>query len=316
MLARIKNLFSSKRIPLAHKEIEENLVDGWDESSYLESNPDVLQAVQHGGFSSGWAHYITFGYREDRPNVSAEVQQKVLDIFADQFIAPVPPAHLRKRVHGDESLSAFEDVGKLVAYTMQTTIAPFIEFNADHRILDFGCGCGRILRYSHKLTSESQLYGSDVDQEAISWCQQNLDEIAEFSVNGELPPIPFDSEFFDFVYAISVFTHLPEDMQFSWLEALKRITKPGGYLLLTVHGEHLLNFDSDANRRRFQKVGFHFAIGDGTEGLPEYYQTSFHTPEYIHKNWGKHFEIVKIIPRGMASLQDIVICRKPSHESL
>ena len=36
---------------------------------------------------------------------------------------------------------------------------------------------------------------------------------------------------------MSVFTHLPEEMQFKWLDDLFRITKPGGYAIMTFHGE-------------------------------------------------------------------------------
>lgn len=32
-----------------------------------------------------------------------------------------------------------------------------------------------------------------------------------------------------------MFTHLPEEMQHSWLKELSRIAKPKGYLLLTTH---------------------------------------------------------------------------------
>jgi len=43
-----------------------------------------------------------------------------------------------------------------------------------------------------------------------------------------MPPMSYEDNMFDFVYSISIFTHLPEDMQFAWLQELQRITKPGG----------------------------------------------------------------------------------------
>ena len=37
-------------------------------------------------------------------------------------------------------------------------------------------------------------------------------------------------------YTFSVFTHLSEALQVSWLAELSRVLKPGGYLLLTTVG--------------------------------------------------------------------------------
>ncbi len=40
-----------------------------------------------------------------------------------------------------------------------------------------------------------------------------------------------------FVYSVSVFTHLDERGQFDWLAEVRRVLRPGGVALLTVHGE-------------------------------------------------------------------------------
>ena len=41
----------------------------FDETAYLQANPDVAQAVRDGHFPSGWIHYLRYGYREQRPGV-------------------------------------------------------------------------------------------------------------------------------------------------------------------------------------------------------------------------------------------------------
>ncbi len=40
--------------------------DDWNEESYLEENPDVLESVKKGAFSSGWDHYVQYGFNEYR----------------------------------------------------------------------------------------------------------------------------------------------------------------------------------------------------------------------------------------------------------
>jgi hypothetical protein len=47
------------------------VVPTFDEAAYLQANPDVAQAVQDGHFPSGWDHYLRYGFREQRPGVSA-----------------------------------------------------------------------------------------------------------------------------------------------------------------------------------------------------------------------------------------------------
>jgi len=283
----------------------------FDELAYLRSNPDVAEAVNNQSFLSGWSHYLTHGYYENRPGVSTEghrIAQAILENYPE---APIPPEKLRKRVHGDTSLLQFEVAGKLISRNIHTAISEYITLGKEHHVLDFGCGSGRVMRYFHNLTSECQFFGTDVDGEAVSWCQRNLAKIGTFEINGPLPPLPFDEAFFDFVYSISVFTHLPEEMQFQWLRELRRVTKPGGYLLLSIHGQGLFQGVSNDVQRQFQKEGFHYAVGIGTEGLPEFYQTSFHTHKYIREQWGKFFEITKVVERGIMFRQDLILCRKP-----
>ena len=281
----------------------------FDEEAYLESNPDVWKAVQNGAFSSGWDHYIHYGFHANRPGVPPEVYKAFKDLAYRP--EPVPPKHIREKIKICGDLPNFEKVGRITSLNMYAAINARVEFGKQCYILDFGCGCGRVMKYFHKLAFNSRLYGTDIDKEAIAWCQHHLAHIGEFIPNEALPPLPFDDDFFDFVYAISVFTHLPEDMQFAWLEELRRVTKPGGYLLLTTHGEELFPTAPEESKRQFREKGFHYSVGPGKEGLPYFYQTSFHTRDYIYSRWSKFFEIKEIIKKGIVHHQDLILCRKP-----
>lgn len=286
--------------------------DGFDEEVYLKMNPDVLRAVQNGTCSSGLEHYINHGYRENRPGVSS-LALKEMKGFMDSFTSdhlPIPPEQLRKRVHGGDDIKNFGKVGRMIAMDIFASISPIIEFGEHDRILDFGCGCGRVFRYFQKLSANSKSYGTDIDKEAIAWCQQHLSQIGEFTANKETTPMLFMDNFFDFVYSISVFTHLPEEMELAWLEELRRVTKPGGYLLLTIHGEKLFENAPEENKRLLREKGFSFHVISKTEGLPDFYQTSFHTEDYIYDRWGRFFEIKQIIKGGIGKRQDLILCRK------
>jgi ubiquinone/menaquinone biosynthesis C-methylase UbiE len=84
-------------------------------------------------------------------------------------------------------------------------------------VLDFGAGCARVLRALRAHVGPSnRLYCTDIDSEAVQRCCENYPSVAVFENNEMLPPIRYADNSFDFIYFISVFTHLPEDMQFVW----------------------------------------------------------------------------------------------------
>jgi SAM-dependent methyltransferase len=286
------------------------------EAEYLLANPDVARKVNVTPGYSGWRHFWEHGYQENRNGVGSEVYvfvQKRKDYQHQRIVAP---PHLRERVHGSDDLAAFESIGRLVAANVFGRLLRVATDAADFRILDFGVGCGRVLRPLAELCNDTSLtsspitwWGSDIDEEAIVWCRKFLSPIGEFAVNKPNPPLPFKNQFFDFVYSISIFTHLPEEMQFQWLAELRRVMKIGATALLSTH-----SFDLVPGLWKSDRVNgdFYYHLGQGTDGLPEFYQTSFHSHDYIRAKWSKYFEITAIIPRGVAKRQDLIWCKRIS----
>jgi len=100
-------------------------------------------------------------------------------------------------------------------------------------ILDFGCGCGRVLRHLQHLGKRVYIAGCDYNRNLITYCKGNLENI-QFFINRSTPPLPFKSNTYQFVYAISVLTHLPNKQQVLWLNEISRILKPLGYFLFSI----------------------------------------------------------------------------------
>jgi ubiquinone/menaquinone biosynthesis C-methylase UbiE len=124
-----------------------------------------------------------------------------------------------------------------------------------------------------------------------------------------MPPSELESDSFDLVYAISVFTHLDERMQFAWLGELQRVTKPTGYVLLTVHGKHYQLQQPPEIQRRIE-TGFYFLeTAPATAGLPSFYRAAFHNKEYVLRDWHRFFHTIAYKEQGVDH-QDLVLCRK------
>jgi SAM-dependent methyltransferase len=225
-----------------------------------------------------------------------------------------PPAGLRFRVHGDLDLESFLETGKQCVGDIRRALEEVDrDIGSFEAVLDFGCGCGRTLLWLGPWAEQSELHGTDIDREAISWCQHSI-QFARFAVNDALPPLPYADESFDLVYLISVFTHLTEDLQFRWLEELRRVTRRGGYVLVTVHGSYYVEVLADEDRAELEKNGFVFSrLPDHLQNVfPGWYQTATHTEDYIRKSYSAYFEVIRHLPQALDGCQDIVILKRPA----
>jgi SAM-dependent methyltransferase len=142
-------------------------------------------------------------------------------------LGPVPPPYLRYRVAGLPDLDLFLVVGQRIVADMEAALRGVgRELASFDSVLDFGCGCGRAVRWLRgQQPGPRRIYGTDIDAPAIAWCRKHLGA-GYFSTNAGRPPLAFPSGHFDLVYAISVFSHLREDYQRAWREELARVTLP------------------------------------------------------------------------------------------
>ncbi len=285
---------------------------GFDEAVYLKANPDVAARVEAEPQASGWSYFVEQGWLENRLGVPPSVYAEVRRQKNYELDHGLPPAFLRKRIHGSEDINTFEQVGRAVAADIVGYLGRVQGAGAEFRALDFGVGCGQILVPLQELARKSSLpadsidwYGSDIDSQAIDWCSAYLSARGKFVVNETMPPLPFPDRFFDFVYSISIFTHLPEAMQFAWLEDINRVMKPGGRAVISTH-----SFGAPRKRKEEKLIarGFHHGGGKGAEGLPDFYQTSYHTREYIEREWAKVIAVESFVEKGVNKDQNLVLC--------
>jgi ubiquinone/menaquinone biosynthesis C-methylase UbiE len=223
---------------------------------------------------------------------------------------PVPPAILRFRVNGSLSVSEFLRVGAGCASLIQQHVDDMgISLSSAHRVLDFGCGCGRISRWFLRDDGLAEFHGVDVDADAVGWCKRHLPR-GHFLATAPTPPLPYPDDYFDVVYCLSVFTHLNETMQDSWLAELNRVLKPGGVLLITIHGKAAaLRLDREG-QEMLRIHGFVHRRSQKLRGLvPDWYQTTCHSRDYIVNRLSTWFEDIRyrVVPDG---LQDFVAAKK------
>lgn len=162
----------------------------------------------------------------------------------------VPPGRLLYSVTTTRDVSHFIESGQASASALRRAllrVARPIESMND--VLDFGCGCGRVLRQWGRV-DRVQLHGCDYNAAGPSWLSANLPWVST-RVNKLEPPLPYADASFDFVYALSVFTHFPVPLQTAWMRELHRVIRPGGLLAITTMGATFAQRLSLEERRRF-----------------------------------------------------------------
>ncbi|WP_446363393.1 methyltransferase domain-containing protein [Coleofasciculus chthonoplastes] len=222
---------------------------------------------------------------------------------------PIPPPHLIHFVTGSYDTSWFLKSGALAAQSIRDTLEKN-GLNIDNfsSILDFGCGVGRAIRYWNRL-EKTAVYGTDYNPDLIEWCKKNL-TFAHFQTNNLVGRLEYENEQFDFIYALSVFTHLTEANQFFWIEELTRILQPGGYLLITTHGEPCTSHLFPEGRELFNQ-GQLVVYGGEQEGTNVC--AAFHPQRYVREKLAKNLIVVDFITAGALGNppQDVYLLKKP-----
>jgi SAM-dependent methyltransferase len=132
------------------------------------------------------------------------------------------------------------------------------------RVLDFGCGYGRIMRAMYYFCDPERLYGCDPWTDSLEHCRQD-GMLGHFALSDYLPDrIPFDGKF-DLLYAYSVFTHTSARATKRCLDVLVAACGPGGMIAITIRPAEYWNAETETPREdrarcaaRHREGGFAF----------------------------------------------------------
>ncbi len=165
------------------------------------------------------------------------------------------------------------------------------------RMLDFGCGTGRVMRHFAAEAETGEVWGCDIDRPSIEWAQQRLCPPFRCLHNGLEPPLPFEDGHFDLVLALSVFTHIVDSWS-EWLLEVRRILKPDGLLFASFLGGGAFLWEDLDEEWDEDVVGMRVLRPWLTpqEGGPNVY----HSRWWLQSHWGRAFEVLDIEPDGLA----------------
>lgn len=247
---------------------------------------------------------------------------------------PVPPNSLM-RITASKTITGYFESGLSCYLPIATSaLREGLDLDSGIRILDFGCGVGRQLVHFTKHFPINRYSACDIDSSCVSFVQASYPMI-DTRCNSFHPPLPFESETFEMIYGVSVFSHLPPADHASWLNELARVLKPGGYCFLTVEGEvaleHMtpvLGGDLSQLASRLESEGVLYAeyrdlseekkhatvvsFGRKYAGVSGSYGSTVITRRHIEDNWNLNpLEVVAVLDGIIDRRQDLVILKRP-----
>ncbi len=149
------------------------------------------------------------------------------------------------------------------------------------RVLEFASGYGRVTRHLPDLMPRSKIVAADIHSQACDFIAQTFGvETVHSSTDPNKLSVGVD---FDFIFVVSLFSHLPNRSFASWMKSLYSILAPKGILLFTTHGEKSkLMFEQNHLKNQESGDGWvYLRQSDQTDLDLEDYGTMLVTPSYV-----------------------------------
>jgi SAM-dependent methyltransferase len=251
------------------------------------------------------------------------------------FIPEKPSPYHRRNWTGDAGEWTFRQAFAFQKLVLAAARQHLPKASRDLRILDFGCGWGRILRFFLRDVSAENLYGCDCWPEIVEiahrdnpWC--------DFSVVPTLPDASFSfaQQSLDIIYLYSVFSHLSAEAHLAWVDKFREAMSPGGLLIATTRDRRFLERlarkriseknrgmwtsmlateafpDIDQTLRDYDSGAFCYApTGGGGPLAASFYGEAAVPEQWFRNNW-RGFEILSVVPARGCIDQLTIVAKK------
>ena len=265
---------------------------------------DVVRASATVPFNEGWAEErqywlnIMRGFYQTRYGLNLHASQ------TDSSLVPPLETVVKIQRPNKADSDAFFASGYRTALAYQTELWDYDSpVNRMQNILEMGVGLGRLI--IHYFPFKADLYGCDVTPEAIEWTRRKLGHRVQIEITNIEPPLPYADGLFDFVYANSVFTHVPCQLLDAWADELRRIIRPGGFLIFSVlDPNHYLR---DVTYREFHQMYQSVGCRDWNtdQGV---LMLTYLSRDSLFNTWGKYFRVLELRPQYRD--QSHLICQR------
>lgn len=209
----------------------------------------------------------------------------------------------------DSAVAYYFNDGKNSALKLKQLLGSLSVASQRKSMLEFACGYGCVSRHIVKVMPELELINCDIHPEAIEFLGQNIPGATQ--LQSKTSPEDFSPErTYDYVFALSFFSHMPRNTWGRWLQRLYSAVSPGGYLLFTTQGEGSRQYHGEPT---IPEDGFWYSAQSEQVDLDvnDYGQTIV-TPTFVVPEIAKieSARLVGLELRGWWGHQDLYVVRK------
>lgn len=214
----------------------------------------------------------------------------------DEYGFPIPPFGLWGANYDARNPQKFVDEGKNHVKKMREVVeASNFQYESGYRILELGCRGGRMIRHLNDISGICEIWGVDVGEDAITWCQRYLSPPFKFVSTTSFPYLPFQDNYFDFIYAGSVFTHI-SNLSDMWLLELKRLLRPGGRIYITVHDRRSIEANAQG---KFSMLTPYLSSDFEVLTLQMGFDSQvFYDLDFLCSKWSHMLDIISVTPNA------------------
>jgi SAM-dependent methyltransferase len=227
-----------------------------------------------------------------------------------------PPVELQRMTTGLDGEATIRQAGAFYADVIDALERDGQHVGPGWRVLDFGCGWGRVARFFLRDVHLANLHGIDVDTDFIELTRRTFSS-DKFTVCQPFPPASFPPHTLDLIVAYSVFSHLSETAALEWVGEFARLVRPGGVFAFTTRHESFLDYcawlgqqkpadsysaalgalfpDVETARARYRRGELVHATSPGVSGggprNTSFYGETFIPQAYVERQYGRWFAL-------------------------
>lgn len=184
-------------------------------------------------------HYLRCGQKENRIIHPDMIKNDIKHAKTEKVETNVS---IEKETPSVKTKNSFFDINKIFFETLLKSL----QLQKNIKILDLGCGHGRLAIPLTKIIDNSMnYYGLDANRKNVEWCKTNITNVYpnfnfqqlslkqdNYEQNKLKVSLPYENETFDFVYTTLLFTHLPPEEVKIYLLEINRVLKKNGKCFL------------------------------------------------------------------------------------